>query len=163
MRWSASLGAADRVGLATRRSIVAKNTTSNTAGAKGATVRWLEAPVKHDYPAAGSYLRLLADPAVIEAVTQALEKAPTVAQHAKDVLRAAGLPLLPPDDPEVAKDLKKAAKGMRLSPILLVRGDLATGRGVQIADGYHRVCASYHLDEDTEIPCRLVDLPVVIA
>jgi len=55
---------------------VAKNTTSNTAGAKGATVRWLEAPVKHDYPAAGSYLRLLADPAVIEAVTQALEKAP---------------------------------------------------------------------------------------
>jgi len=34
---------------------------------------------------------------------------------------------------------------------------------VQIADGYHRVCASYHLDEDTEIPCRLVDLPVVIA
>lgn len=119
--------------------------------------------MKHDYPAAGSYLRLLADPAVIEAVTQALEKAPTVAQHAKDVLRAAGLPLLPPDDPEVAKDLKKAAKGMRLSPILLVRGDLATGRGVQIAGGYHRVCASYHLDEDTEIPCRLVDLPVVIA
>jgi len=104
MGWSGSLGAADQGGLVTRRSIVAKNTTSNTAGAKGATVRWLEAPVKHDYPAAGSYLRLLADPAVVEAVTRALAEAPTVAQHAKDVLRAAGLPLLPPDDPEVAKD-----------------------------------------------------------
>jgi hypothetical protein len=28
-----------------------------------------------------------------------------------------------------------------------------------VADGYHRICASYHLDEDTEIPCRMVALP----
>jgi len=28
-----------------------------------------------------------------------------------------------------------------------------------VADGYHRICASYHLDEDADIPCRLVDLP----
>jgi hypothetical protein len=28
-----------------------------------------------------------------------------------------------------------------------------------IADGYHRVCASYHLDEDAAIPCRLVGWP----
>ena len=27
------------------------------------------------------------------------------------------------------------------------------------ADGYHRICASYHLNEDAEIPCRIVDLP----
>ncbi len=141
---------------------MAKQTTSKTRAGKVATVRWLDAPVKHDYPSAGSYLRLLAGPAVIAAVTRALEKAPTVSQHAKDVLRAAGLPLLPPDDPEVAKDLKKAAKGIRLSPILLVRGDLATGRAVVIADGYHRVCASYHLDEDTEIPCRIADLPALV-
>jgi hypothetical protein len=31
--------------------------------------------------------------------------------------------------------------------------------GTQIADGYHRVCASYHLNEDTEIPCRIADIP----
>ena len=24
---------------------------------------------------------------------------------------------------------------------------------------YHRICASYPLDENAEIPCRLVDLP----
>jgi hypothetical protein len=28
-----------------------------------------------------------------------------------------------------------------------------------IADGYHRVCAGYHLADNTAIPCRLVDLP----
>jgi hypothetical protein len=33
-------------------------------------------------------------------------------------------------------------------------------RGVPltIADGYHRVCASYHLDENADIPCHLADL-----
>ena len=59
------------------------------------------------------------------------------------------------------KDLKKIAHKTRLSPILLVRGDIGTGRALQIADGYHRLCASYHVDEDTEIPCRLVDLPLI--
>jgi hypothetical protein len=24
-----------------------------------------------------------------------------------------------------------------------------------IADGYHRVCASYHIDEDADIPARM--------
>ena len=46
-----------------------------------------------------------------------------------------------------------------LSPVLLVRGDIARGIPTQIADGYHRVCASYHTDENTDIPCRLVPLP----
>jgi len=27
-----------------------------------------------------------------------------------------------------------------------------------VADGYHRICASYHLDEDADIPCRITDL-----
>jgi hypothetical protein len=27
---------------------------------------------------------------------------------------------------------------------------------MQVADGYHRVCASYLTDENTPIPCRLV-------
>jgi len=27
---------------------------------------------------------------------------------------------------------------------------------LQIADGYHRVCASYHTDENTDIPVVLV-------
>ncbi|MBV8996948.1 MAG: hypothetical protein JO287_25335 [Pseudonocardiales bacterium] len=40
-----------------------------------------------------------------------------------------------------------------------VRGDLISGTALQIADGYHQVCASYHTDENTAIPCRLAPLP----
>ncbi len=70
---------------------------------------------------------------------------------AKDILRAAGLPLLAPDDPEVAADLAKVKLGKKLSPVLLVQGV-----PLWVADGYHRVCASYHLDEKTPVPCRIV-------
>jgi hypothetical protein len=127
--------------------------------ATAVTVKWADAPAQHDYPAAASYLRLIAPAALAEELTALLEQAPTVQQRAKDILRAARLALLPADDPEVARDLKKIAKGQALSPILLVRGDLGHGRALQIADGYHRVCATYHVSEDTEIPCRLIDLP----
>jgi hypothetical protein len=126
---------------------------------KAVTPQWADAPAEHDYPAAASFLRLIAAPELVEVLTGLLSQAPTVQQHAKDILRAARLPLLPADDPQVAKDLSRAASGTPLSPVLLVRGELGEGRGLQIVDGYHRVCASYHLSEDTEIPCRLVPLP----
>jgi hypothetical protein len=69
------------------------------------------------------------------------------------------LHLLPADNAHVAADLAKVTNGRRLSPVLLVRGALTRGFPLQIADGYHRVCASYHLDENTDIPCRIADLP----
>jgi hypothetical protein len=58
------------------------------------------------------------------------------------------------NDYEVARALKKVARGEALSPVLLVRGT-----PLVVADGYHRICASYHLAEDADIPCRLVDAP----
>jgi hypothetical protein len=122
-------------------------------------VTWTPDPAEHDYPAAESFLRLIATPELVTECIARLSQAATVHQHAKDILRAAGLPLLAADDPEVARDLKAVAKGNALSPILLIGGDISTGRALQIADGYHRVCASYHLNEDTEIPCRLGTLP----
>jgi hypothetical protein len=67
--------------------------------------------------------------------------------------------VLPVDNVHVAKDLKKVRKGRPLSPVLLVRGALERGMPLTIADGYHRVCASYHLAEDADIPCRLVEPP----
>lgn len=121
-------------------------------------VRWLDAPEDHDYPAAASYLSLLATPGEIEAVIAALKAAPAVTFKAKDVLRAASLRLLATDNPHVTSDLKKIQAGKALSPILLVRGNLVRGIAVQIADGYHRVCATYHTDENTNIPCRLATL-----
>ena len=129
---------------------------------KAPKLRWDDSPAEHDYPAAASYLQLMAAPAQVEVLTAKLSQAATVQRHAKDILRAARLPLLPADDPEVAKDLKRVGKGVALSPVLLVRGNLTSGVALQIADGYHRVCASYHLNENAEVPCRIVDLPAIV-
>jgi len=121
-----------------------------------AKVLWGNEPDEHDYPAAADYLALLAADAQISVIVAALKKAPVVHKKAKDLLRASCLALLPIDNPHVQVDLKKIKKGTALSPILVVRGDLNTGVAMQIADGYHRVCASYYTDENTDIPVRIV-------
>ncbi len=117
-------------------------------------VKWLDAPEAHDYDAAADYLSLLAEAAGVEATVAALRSATPLYRKAKDILRAARLTLLPADNPHVKSDLARIDAGKRLSPILLVRGSAAGP--LQIADGYHRVCASYLTDENTAIPCRLV-------
>ena len=127
--------------------------------ARTAQEHWKDEPDAHDFPAAHDYLSLLFPDADVAALVEALGAAPTIRRKAKDLLRASGLRLLAPDNPHVDKDLKKVAQGEALSPVLLVRGRAAKGRPLVIADGYHRICASYHLDEDADIPCRLVDAP----
>lgn len=113
---------------------------------------WQNEPESQDYPAAEHYLSLLVGRAGAVRLVSALRKEATLEHFAaKDILRAAGLPLLPVDDSEVAADLKKVRRGKKLSPVLL-----AQGAPLWIADGYHRVCASYHLDEKAEVPCRIV-------
>ena len=118
------------------------------------TETWKKQPDEHDFPAAGDYLSLVFRADEAAALVTRLRGAETVARKAKDLLRASGLELLPRDNPHVAGDLKKVAKGNSLSPVLLVRGDASP---LLIADGYHRICASWYLDEDEDIPCRLVD------
>jgi len=120
---------------------------------------WKSDPDDHDYPAARSFLSLLTTAAEAKKVAEQLKKCPIELHPAKDVLRAADLPLLPKSDPSVARDLAKITAGDRLSPVLVVRGDGAKGIRAVIADGYHRVCASYHLSENEQIPCRLIDYP----
>ena len=119
-------------------------------------VKWLQEPEAHDFDAATSYLSMLAEPGTVTGTVDALRTAPQVMRAAKDILRAARLPLLPDNNAHVKADLGKISDGKRLSPILLVRGDATRGVVLQIADGYHRVCASYITDENTVIPCRLV-------
>ncbi len=119
---------------------------------------WLAEPEESDYAAAAQYLTLVLADDRSRAVATRFGDAPLLRHRANDLLRASALQLLPPDDPEVVKDLKKVRKGKKLSPVLLVRGGLGQ-RALTVADGYHRICASYHLDEDATIPCRMVDLP----
>jgi hypothetical protein len=121
-------------------------------------LRWATLPADDDYAAAARYLSLLMPDDRASSVAAGLRSGPIVQHRANDLLRASGLSLLTPDDPEVAKDLKKVKEGTKLSPVLLVRGELGvTLRTLTVADGYHRICASYHLDPDNEIPCRIVD------
>jgi hypothetical protein len=77
---------------------------------------------------------------------------------AKDVLRASRLPLLPPDELHVAEDLKRIRKGKRLAPVIFIQGDLSHARPPIIADGYHRMCAACHADEDTGVAIVLVPM-----
>ena len=74
---------------------------------KAPAVLWKDLPDEHDYPAARDYLQLGATPVQVQALVYALKTATLVSKKAKDILRAAGLPLLPVDNPHVAADLKK--------------------------------------------------------
>jgi hypothetical protein len=117
-----------------------------------ASEHWKDEPEAQDFPAAKSYLSLLMGLKAAGELVKTLRKEQGAIQHfaAKDILRAAGLPLLAVDDSEVANDLEKVKKGIKLSPVLLVQG-----APLWIADGYHRVCASYHLNEKEPVPCLI--------
>ena len=122
-------------------------------------VTWLEKPAEHDFPAAADYLAMLADPATVSALVDRLCAATVEHKKAKDILRAARPQLLPRDNAHVVSDLAKIKKGQPLSPILLVRGNFTAGLALQIADGYHRVCASYYTNENTDIPVFMAVTP----
>jgi hypothetical protein len=117
-------------------------------------IKWLADPEDHDYPAAASYLNLLYDDAATAKCVGALRKAQVAKFKAKDIFRASGLSLLGVSNLHVERDRKKALAGEALSPLLLVR--TAGNERVIIADGYHRLCAVYSLDEDAVIPCKIV-------
>jgi hypothetical protein len=120
---------------------------------------WKNEPDGHDYPAAADYLSLLMGAEQVRSAVSALEQAPLTHRKAKDLLRASRLELLPVDNAHVASDLDKVRSGGRLSPVLLLRGDATRDVALTIADGYHRICASYHIDENADIPCRIADAP----
>src|SRR5690242_15898044 len=116
-------------------------------------VKWLDAPEAHDYAAATDYLSMVGESESVDKTVAALRAAKPLYRKAKDILRAAQLPLLAETNEHVKTDLRKISDGKKLSPILLVRGDARTAVRLEIADGYHRVCASYLTDENTDIPC----------
>jgi hypothetical protein len=124
---------------------------------KTRTRNWKLEPDDHDYPAALSYLSLVLPPDAAAEVVKRLQASEPQHFKAKDLIRASHLKVLRETNFHVAADLKKVQRGQRLSPVLLVRGDLKQGHALTVADGYHRICASYALDEDADIPCRLVD------
>jgi len=117
-------------------------------------ITWLKRPEDHDYTAAIAYLSLLFPVADAKKYAEQLKKAGMSEFKSKDIFRATSLSLLGVSNKHIKKDLQKIKKGKSLSPILLVRS--APDRKLIIADGYHRLCAVYALDEDALIPCKIV-------
>jgi hypothetical protein len=122
--------------------------------AKGKLV-WKKKPEGEDYGAAQAYLSLIYAPSRTKALVRSLRAAPLIESSAKDLLRASGLPLLPPDESSVKEDLKKIAKGKPLAPVLLITGDMTRGIALVVADGYHRLCAVHYFDEHAPVACQM--------
>jgi hypothetical protein len=120
---------------------------------------WKSLPEEHDYPAAADYLALILPSHDVPGAVAALRRSPLVHKKAKDLLRASRLTLLPADNVHVAADLKKVAENEMLSPVLCLTGTLSSDIPLVVADGYHRICASYHITENADIPCQLAQLP----
>ena len=116
--------------------------------------KWLPNVEKHDFEAAASYLALIYPRARCKTIVAALRAANVVQFRAKDIFRASQLSLLGISNLHVDKDRAQIDKGEALSPLLLVR-DEKNGK-VVVADGYHRLCAVYQVDEDAWIPCKIV-------
>lgn len=118
---------------------------------KKSGIRWLSKPEKSDYLAAERYLSLIFDETTAARYAKRLRRADVSKFEAKDLLRASSLPPLGASNPHVKRDRQKIGKGDPLAPLLLVRHpDEAK---LIVADGYHRLCAAYSVDEDETIPC----------
>ncbi|MFI4967290.1 MAG: hypothetical protein ACHQAU_01085 [Gammaproteobacteria bacterium] len=121
---------------------------------KNPIIKWHDEPEAQDYPAAKNYLTLIIKPSEAKAAVTKLKTAKVMEFAAKDIFRATRLSLLGISNSHVKKDRAKIVAHEKLSPLLLYR-DKRNGR-VVIADGYHRLCAVYSVDEDAVIPCKIV-------
>ena len=104
-------------------------------------VKWLDEPEAHDFDAAAAYLSMVAEDDAVATVVTALKAAPRRTAPPRTFCARLHSPMLPSNNVHVRSDLSKISDGKKLSPILLVRGDAARAVPLQIADGYHRVCA----------------------
>jgi hypothetical protein len=121
---------------------------------KNTKILWLTKPGDNDYQASLSYLSLIFDIKSAKKLVKSLKKASMTSFKAKDIFRSSGLSLLGISNGHVEKNTKKLQTGIRLPPLLLVRDDRQ--RRLIIAEGYHRLCSVYLIDEDANIPCKIV-------
>ena len=121
-------------------------------------LKWSEKEEDADFDAAFKYLSLLCSDRKAHALVKSLRATKPIEHAAKDLLRAAQLPLLPRDEPHVDEDLKRIQKAKALAPVLVLRGDVAKGIPLIVADGYHRICAIVYFDESAPVRCRIADL-----
>jgi len=116
--------------------------------------KWHKNVEQDDFEAAESYLALIYSAKQSARFVAKLRRARPARFKAKDIFRASQLSKLGVSNLRVVRDRKKIKAGTPLSPILLMR-DERNGK-VVVADGYHRLCAVYEVNEDAWIPCRII-------
>lgn|SRR5512146_1723155 len=118
-------------------------------------VKWRDEPDEDALTAAHRFLTLLFDEdTVVITVASLRDQRDTLHRLPLDLLRAANLPLLGRDDPHVTAELVRVADGRKLSPALVLRGKAY--RAPIIAEGYARICASYHCDPSADVHLKMV-------
>jgi disulfide oxidoreductase YuzD len=122
--------------------------------AKLKAIKWFPDVEGQDYLAAQSYLSILFKEARVARIIAKFKRASIVQFQAKDIFRASQLPVLGVGNSHVEMDSKRIRQGQSLSPLLLLR-DKRNGK-VVIADGYHRMCAIYEVNEDAWIRCKII-------
>ena len=119
-------------------------------------IKWKPAATEKDIAAAKEYLTLVFKPQDVDAAIGKLSKRRKNIEQfkAKDILRAAEMQLLPETNEDVRDEFRKIVKRTPFVPIILVR----KGHRLFIADGYHRTCAAYYLNKDSEVHCVLAGI-----
>ena len=79
-------------------------------------LEWAEKGEAEDFDAAEKFLSLLCSDTKAKALVKSFRGARFVEHAAKDLLRAAHLPLLPSDESHIDEDLKRIHKGRRSRP-----------------------------------------------
>jgi hypothetical protein len=113
---------------------------------------WKDKPEAEDFPVAESYLSLLVGADAAAKLAKALRKERSLKHYAAKDLAGRRLGDARPGRlrgrrrPQEGQARRQAVPCAASSRVPL-----------WVADGYHRICASYYLDEKIEVPCRIVD------
>lgn len=121
---------------------------------KKSQLQWLDEPAEDNYTAAETFLQLLYAPKQARALAKKLRRAPISEFAARDIVRAAAIPFSEIRAFDWTKQQALIARGMPLSPILIVRQD--NGGHLLIADGFHRLCAVFAHEQDVAMRCKVV-------
>lgn len=114
-------------------------------------IAWADEPDGKHYTAAYDWLSLLWDSERAEQAIERLRNVPVIELPAANVCQTAGFDPLPLHDPGVLRELRRACTGRPRGPLLCVH----TSSGVVIADGHHRLSASYGLDPFASVRLKL--------
>lgn len=118
---------------------------------KKAEPKWLDKPADKDIKSAETFLGLLYGPKKARQYAKRLAKADLQQYAARDLLRASEMPIAEVQAFDWVKQRKEITDGTPMSPILLIRQE--NGGHLIIADGFHRLCAVFSIDQDAPVLC----------